>query len=615
MKLVSVEEMRRIEQRTDESGQSYAAMMEKAGESVARVAQEFRWPEVADQVLILVGPGNNGGDGLVAGHYLREAECDVTLYIWKRDPKGDRNLSRLKRRKRGVTILWADNDPGFDNLRQAVRGTSLVIDALLGTGVARPLSGKLAEMLAVLREELDAINTRTAPLEPFPNGEPRAPLLEALVPPEPVSDDEADLDLAPFIPGFPAGPHGWGGRTDPMDSGFAHLAGFADDDLLDGPEPAVDRALAALVSAWPLVPVLAVDCPTGLNCDTGALDPATVGASLTVTFAYPKWGQLQYPGAGACGVLFVVDIGVPPDVAADLPVELVERSQVRSLLPARPRDANKGTFGKVMIAGGSLLYSGAPALSAGTAARSGAGLVTLAVPREVHSLLAGGLLEITWLPLPGVDGVHSAEGARRLAQKLQGYDALLVGPGLTTEETAAEFLDVLLGEGGLDKGAWQGKCVFDADALNLLARRPQWPALLPALSVLTPHPGEMSRLTGSSIDEINANRIATARACAAQWGHVVLLKGAHTVVAHPGGRASVLPFADPALAKAGSGDVLAGAIASMLAQGLGPFDAAIAGAFVHGLAGVMAGLAEGAAGVTARELQVFVPRALVDILA
>ena len=157
------------------------------------------------------GPGNNGGDGLVAAHYLREAECDVTLYIWKRDPKGDRNLSRLKRRKRGVTILWADNDPDFDNLRQDVRGTSLVIDALLGTGVARPLGGKLAEMLAVLKRGTGRASTRGRPrLSPFPMANLGRRSLEAFggARSRSARRRERTTSLDAFITGFPAGPHG-----------------------------------------------------------------------------------------------------------------------------------------------------------------------------------------------------------------------------------------------------------------------------------------------------------------------------------------------------------------------------------------------------------------------
>ncbi len=379
------------------------------------------------------GPGNNGGDGLVAAHYLREHEIEVTIYIWKRDPKGDRNLTRLKRRKRGVNILWSDNDSGFSNLRQEVRKTSLVIDALLGTGAARPIGGGLAELLAVVKEEVEAINNPPTVVEQFPNGAPRSPLIEALVDRQlgDDMDDEIDDDLELISP-FGAD---W---EDDLD-------GESDDlDRFDEP-----RSIASM-PAWPLLPVLAVDCPSGLNCDTGALDPAAVPATVTVTFAYPKWGQVEYPGAGACGMLFVVDIGVPSDLGAELQAEIVERAEVRSWLPPRPKDANKGTFGKAMIAGGSLLYTGAPALSAGAAARTGAGLVTLAVPREAHAVLAGSLLEITWLPLPGVDGVHSAEGAPKLVQRLEGYDALLVGPGLTTEDSAAAFLDALLGPGGAE---------------------------------------------------------------------------------------------------------------------------------------------------------------------
>ena len=382
---------------------------------------------------------------------------------------------------------------------------------------------------------------------------------------------------------------------------------------MDEPELLGGALAGPLLASWPLTPVLAVDCPTGLDCDTGALDPAAVAAAITVTFAYPKWGQVEHPGAGACGTLLVVDIGVPQELAGDLPVELVERRDVLSWLPSRPNDANKGTFGKAMIVGGSLPYTGAPALSASAAAHTGAGLVTLAVPRELLPILAGSLLEITWLPLASVDGVHSAEGAARLIERLQGYDALLVGPGLTTEQSAGQFLDVLLGPEGLDTSAWQGRAVLDADGLNLLAKRPEWWKRLPPQSVLTPHPGEMSRLTGLSIEEINGNRIATARRYAQEWGHIVLLKGAHTVIAHPDGRAAVLPFADAALAKAGSGDVLSGAIVSMIAQGLDPFRAATAAGFIHGLAGVMAGMVEGPAAVTARELLASLPLALFDL--
>lgn len=617
MKLVNVEEMRQIEQATDAEGQSYEAMMDKAGLWVATVARTFNYPDAPQQVLLLIGPGNNGGDGLVAAHYLRQQDIAVTLYIWKRDPKGDRNLSRLKRRRRDVTILWSDNDADFEKLREAVRNADVVIDALLGTGVARPLSGRLAELLAVVKDELAALaELDKAELLPDPHI-PRAPLAEAYGAPPPLPVRSRGLGPTPPIVASSTqlskgDPFNY---NDATPGGGMFPFGGADDDLEDWDDeddPFANENFGDVLQVLG-VPVLAVDCPTGLNCDTGELDPAALPANITVTFAFPKWGQLQYPGAGACGLLLVTDIGVSPLLGGDLPVELIERKEARAWLPQRPKDANKGTFGKALVVGGSLSYPGAAALSATAAAHGGAGLVTLAVPRELQPILAGSLFEITWLPLASNDGAHAAGGVDRLVERLKGYDALLVGPGMTTEESAGQFLAALLPHLTGAETPWQGRAIFDADALNLLSARPNWPALLPPLSILTPHPGEMSRLTGLSIAEINGSRIATARRYAQEWGHIVLLKGAHTVVAHPDGRATVLPWAEPALAKAGSGDILAGAILAMLAQGLDPFRAAILGGFVHGLAGVMAASLEGPAGVSARELLTYLPRALRDL--
>jgi ADP-dependent NAD(P)H-hydrate dehydratase / NAD(P)H-hydrate epimerase len=542
MKLVSVEEMRRIEQMTDARGHSYSSMMELAGRAVARAAlreipEQFRRPVRSGRILVLVGPGNNGGDGLVAARYLIEAGQDVCVYLWKRNVDGDVNFRRLV--EGGERILWAERDEGLAALRSELGNCGLVIDAFLGTGAARPIQGQLAEILAAVRAEAEKRRL--------------------------------------------SGPHA---APDPLFLRFP----------LEGAQGAASDAQPLVLDSHPLT-VLAVDCPSGLNCDTGALDPAAVPADLTVTFAYPKWGQLQYPGAGACGRLAVADIGVPEDLDEMLLVELVEPERVRGLLPPRPRDANKGSFGKALIAGGSSLYVGAPALSGLSAARSGAGLVTVALPRDIQPFLAARLLSLTWLPLASADGRHCRAGGAALRESLAHYDAALVGPGLTTDDQAGEFLEEILAA-----TSGETKFVFDADALNLLAKRADWSRALPPTSVLTPHPGEMSRLTGHSIAKINATRISAARRFAEAWGHVVLLKGAHSVVAHPGGRAAVLPFADPALAKAGSGDVLAGVIVAMLAQGLQPYEAALAGGYVHGLAGKLAGQKVGAAGTSADDL-------------
>ncbi len=581
MKLVNVEEMRRIEQATDAGGHTYAAMMSMAGHAVAQIALGVRLIEPEERVLVLVGPGNNGGDGLVAAHVLLEAGCEVSLYIWKRDIKGDENYRTLKRRRRGIAILWADNDPEFTKLRDELAQCDLIIDALLGTGAARRIEGRLADLLAVVKQEIATRQQAPEPPPP-PFALPRFPLLEALgwgspppSPPPPPFDDDEDAAMEE---------DGENEAEDEDDS-------LDDDDWEEEPPS----------PPWPLLPVLAVDCPSGLNCDTGALDPAALPATVTVTFAFPKWGHLQFPGAGACGILTVADIGAPPDLATPVQVELIEPDRARGWLPLRPMDAHKGTFGKAMIAAGSLNYTGAAALSGAAAMRAGAGLVTLAIPAALHPALAGALPEITWLPLPG-PSAHSAAGAIGLLAALEGYNALLVGPGLTTADEARAFIEALFGTKGLPQADWEGRTVIDADALNILAGLPDWPARLPPYSILTPHPGEMARLTGLSAAEINGQRIATARRYAATWGHVVLLKGPHTVIAAPDGRAGVLPFATPVLATAGSGDVLAGAIVGLLAQGLPAFEAAIAAAYLHGFAGAQLMRAGTIVGATARDI-------------
>lgn len=598
MKLVNVEEMRRIEQATDASGHSYAAMMEMAGQSVARVALTLRLIQPDENALILVGPGNNGGDGLVAARALREAGCDVTLYIWKRDVKGDENFRQLKRKRRGLAILWADNDADFSTLREELGRAELVIDALLGTGIERPIQGRLAQLMQVVKEEVLARRQVSPPETEDLNailGIPRFPIMEAQIlgmplpqmPRRPYDDfdqenvDEDDYDTDPD----------WEQDEDEFDDEWGEEENMP-------PPP------------WPPLPVLAVDCPSGLNCDTGALDPATIPADVTVTFAFPKWGQLQYPGAGACGLLGVAPIGVPLQLAQEIQVELVEHTYIRRWLPGRPADAHKGTFGRVLIAAGSTWYPGAALLSGQAAARAGAGLVTLAVPAALQPALIAASPETTWLPLSDAEGTHTAAGVPALLEKLPTYDALLIGPGFSTAEAARAFVEALLASGGLTTERWSGRVVFDADALNILATLPDWPGRLPPGSILTPHPGEMARLIGITAAEVNSRRIETARRWAAKWGHIVVLKGPHTVVAAPDGRTHVLPFAVPTLATAGSGDVLAGAIVAMLGQGLAALEAAVVGAYLHAYAGVVLAREISMSGIVAGDLVRQLPYAL-----
>jgi NAD(P)H-hydrate epimerase len=353
--------------------------------------------------------------------------------------------------------------------------------------------------------------------------------------------------------------------------------------------------------------IVAVDCPSGVDCDSGEAAPETISASYTVCMAAVKEGLLKLPGFLLAGKIAVVDIGFPEDLTEYLRVkqQVVDEEMVRSILPLRPLDAHKGTFGTVLAAAGSVNYTGAALLAGKAAYRIGAGLVTMAIPTPLYTVIAGQFPEATWLLLPHEQGVI-AEGAVDLVRKnANKATALLLGPGWGLEETTFRFLNRLL-EGDAAKERRSigfapnisktsptaepelPALVVDADALKLLARIPNWPDLLPKLSVLTPHPGEMSTICGLSKDQIQADRFAVALKFAHLWGHIVVLKGALTAVASPDGRLAVIPVASPALARAGTGDVLAGIIVGLRAQGVSAFEAAAAGAWIHAQAGLLA---------------------------
>jgi NAD(P)H-hydrate epimerase len=337
--------------------------------------------------------------------------------------------------------------------------------------------------------------------------------------------------------------------------------------------------------------VLAVDCPSGVDCDSGAAAPECIPAERTVTMAAVKHGLLKFPAFSLVGDLSVVGIGLAEDgegletwraVKSFIP----DDEWVRQVLPPRPLESHKGTFGTVLVIAGSTSYTGAAWLAGQAAYRIGAGLVTLAVPEPLHAALAGEFPEATWLLLPHQSGAISLEALPLVLENLERATAVLVGPGFGLAETTAEFVE------GLSSSAIQGiklpGLVFDADGLKLLARIPGWAARLPAPAVLTPHPGEMSILTGLSKESIQRERLETALRFSQEWGHVVVLKGAFTVVAAPDGQAAVIPVATPALARAGTGDVLAGLIAGLRAQGVEAFPAAAAGAWIHAYAGLQA---------------------------
>jgi NAD(P)H-hydrate epimerase len=526
--------MRTLEQAAVDAGTPLDALMENAGLAVAQEVWMMLGVVAGRRILVLCGPGNNGGDGLVAARHLAEWEGDVVVYMLapdaasgaptKRRDESDANLAKVRALDVPVFIAPAltpdpsprrgegshDEDSGFERLQQALDGAEIVVDALLGIGRIRPIAGALAEILL----RLDAARSRTLPPK-----------------------------------------------------------------------------------------IVAVDLPTGVDADSGRADPLAVRADMTVTFGLAKVGLYALPGSEHAGSVQVVDIGLPKDAERTMPVELLDARWVRERLPARPKDGNKGTFGRVLVVGGSHDYVGAPRLAAEAAYRVGAGLVTVAATPPVQAITAVALPEATYLPLEETPALK-AHHAQTIIDVLPQYDALLIGPGLSQREGVRDAVLELL------RAASNTPVVIDADALNALAATDGWHKLIAGEAVLTPHPGEMARLLGCSVEDVQADRLNVAMNAAKEWGHVVVLKGAHTIVAAPDGRAAISPHANPLLASAGTGDVLAGAIAGFIAQGAAPFDAAACAVFVHGLAAEEIGDDLGDRGMLASDLLPALPRAI-----
>jgi NAD(P)H-hydrate epimerase len=369
---------------------------------------------------------------------------------------------------------------------------------------------------------------------------------------------------------------------------------------------AVNTAVAEL--PWPPY-VVAVDCPSGVDCDSGEAAPEVIPASVTVCMAAVKQGLLKFPAFELAGELRVVDIGLTEKLKLWKQIKhfVADDELVEDVLPARPADSHKGTFGTALIVAGSINYTGAALLAGRAAYRIGTGLVQMAVPGPVHAALAGHFPEATWILLPQEMGVIADSAADVLVKNLERATAVLIGPGLGAENTTGDFLENLLqgkhtirkpgGRIGFvqntesaaaEKAAVLPPLLIDADGLRHLAKLKDWPTLLSAGTILTPHPGEMAALTGLDKDDIQKDRLGIALKYAAEWKHVVVLKGAFTIVAAPDGRSTTIPVATSALAHAGTGDVLAGLIAGLRAQGVEAYEAAVAGAWIHAEAGLYA---------------------------
>ncbi len=504
MKILTTDQMRQTEQECVKLGIFLDTLMENAGKAVAEEARKILGAIDKQHILILIGPGNNGGDGLVAARHLHDWGAKVSLYLFKPRPQNDQNLKQIQ--QRGITCIEAEQDEKLDRFNESLSSANAVIDALFGTGTVRPLEGILAQAL---------------------------------------------------------------------------------------------EKVGKVKKERPGLHIIALDLPSGLDADSGAVDAACLYADETITLGFPKIGLFNFPGAERVGKFTVADIGIPAHLAKQVTTELITSEWAREILPQRPLQANKGTFGRVLVTAGSINYIGAAYLACSGAIRVGAGLVTLATTTSLQPILASKLTEVIYLPLPeSHPGIVSFKAARVIRQELSRYNVLLLGCGLGQSQPVIRFIRALL----LRTKLALPSLVLDADALNTLAKIPDWWQQLTNDAILTPHPGEMARLVGVSVDEVQSDRVGIARRVALEWHKTIVLKGAYTVITAPDGRCRVSPVANPGLASAGTGDVLTGAIAGLVAQGLPLFDAAALGVYLHGEAGEVVKASLGDAGMIASDL-------------
>jgi NAD(P)H-hydrate epimerase len=357
--------------------------------------------------------------------------------------------------------------------------------------------------------------------------------------------------------------------------------------------------------------VISIDVPSGLNGDTGQPMGIAIKADVTVTLGQPKIGLFQYKAVDYTGDIKIGDIGLPQQLldelyAMPLPF-LISAGLVKRWLPSRPRLGHKGTFGRLMVVSGSDEYPGAPYLCTVASMRAGAGLVTLAASGRVIDIMASRSSENTYFELK-LPGTEEESVLPQFEQKLEDYRVLLLGPGLGEFSWKPSY--VL----GLDV-VKKLRLVIDADGLNYLTHTPDWWNSITPNNILTPHPAELARLTGQTVFEIEADRLNAALVAARKFSQIVVLKGAYTIVAAPDGKYAVSPAANPALATAGSGDVLAGICAGLLVQATrfddcDPFKIACCGVYVHAMAGELARRELGDTGTLAGDLLAYVPRAI-----
>ncbi|MED0736778.1 NAD(P)H-hydrate dehydratase [Aneurinibacillus thermoaerophilus] len=485
MYVVSAQQMREIDRFTIEQiGIPSLVLMENAGVAVVREVEK-RWPY--GNIVILAGPGNNGGDGLVVARHLMNRGRDVSVWLFGEENKRSEDCRRQVDMllNCGYTIReWREGQN--EALKADMREARVIIDALLGTGTR----GELRPPYPLVIEQLQQCESK----------------------------------------------------------------------------------------------VVAVDIPTGVDSDTGKTLQHAVQADLTVTFAFPKWGHFLYPGAAYVGELVVADISIPSRATSEfvLKDQLLTAEGMQKKLPQRPRFSHKGTYGHALIIAGSKEMTGAPVLSAAAGLRTGCGLLTLALPEPALPIVAGKINEPVFWEWPAESGHFACGSYAFLKQRVSSFDVVAIGPGLGKWTGGNQWLSEIIRMVDVP-------LILDADALNLLSEDLSILRAKKSPVILTPHPGEMGRLCGCKTADVEKDRVGYAREFAQKYQVYVVLKGTYTLIATPDGRIFVNPTGSAALAKGGSGDVLTGMLAGMLAQTEDIESGIQLAVFIHGLAGEICG--------------------------
>jgi ADP-dependent NAD(P)H-hydrate dehydratase / NAD(P)H-hydrate epimerase len=503
--ILDARRMRAADAAAIRGGIASARLMENAARGIS--AELVRAYPQARTVAVACGPGNNGGDGLAAARRLAGRGLSVSVFTLS-DPaayRGDAAENARRARAAGLDLVPLSRRAARGAFARSLRGADVIVDALFGTGLTRPLSG------------------------------------------------------------------------------------------------AASRAVSSINSAGR--PVVAADLPSGLSADSGELIGPAVRASVTVAFAAVKHAHVFWPARGFCGRVVVEDIGIPQRVllARAGPLAVAEPADLRAWLPPRPGDSHKADFGRLAILAGSRGKAGAAVLTARGALRAGAGLVTVFCPASIEPIIVSALPEAMTRAMPEENGALARAAENELLEAVHGFDAVVAGPGLGTAPGTVDLLESLL----------EAPCpiVCDADALNAFAGRPRVFSRRREDTILTPHPGEAGRLLGVSSSRVQADRPAAGKRLARSSGSVVVLKGAATLTVTRDGRVTVNPTGTPLMATAGSGDVLAGAAGALLAAGLGAERAAVAAAYLHGLAGELLARTLGDAGLLSGQLADALPLA------